>query len=62
MPIVLPETPTISIHEAAVILGISSRTAYRMADTGDLPTINLGGHRNRRVPTAVFLTKFNLAP
>lgn len=60
--IVLPDSPTISIEEAAVILGISGRTAYRMAKTGDLPTVKLGAHRSRRVPTAVFLAKFQLAP
>lgn len=60
--IVLPDTPTISVDEAAAILGISRRTAYRMAESGDLPTCDLGGRRARRVPTATFLAKFGLVP
>lgn len=60
MSIVLPETPTISIDEAAAILGISRSSAYRMAELGDLPIIRLSV-RSRRVPTAAFLAMFNLA-
>jgi excisionase family DNA binding protein len=33
---------TISIEEAAIILGISRGTAYANAKTGALPTIRLG--------------------
>ena len=60
MTIVLPQSPTISIGEAAAILGVSRRTGYRMAETGDLPIIDLGANRARRVPTQVFLAKFSL--
>lgn len=41
--------PTISIDEAAGILGISSRAAYRAASKGELPTVRLG--RRLLVPT-----------
>lgn len=60
MPIVIPETPTISIEEAAVLLGIGRDSAYKMAATGELPTIRVRP-RLRRVPTAKFLAKFELA-
>jgi excisionase family DNA binding protein len=33
---------TISVEEAAIILGISRATAYTSAKTGALPTIRLG--------------------
>lgn len=58
--IVLPDTPTISIEEAGALLGVSRRTAFRMARSGDLPTVEV--YRTRRVPTALFLAKFSLAP
>lgn len=57
----LPESPTISIDEAAVILGISRSLAYTMAQAGELPTIRLGV-RTLRVPTLLFLSKFGLTP
>lgn len=41
--------PTISIDDAADILGISSRAAYRAAAKGELPSVVLG--RRRLVPT-----------
>lgn len=41
---------TISVEEAAVILGISRRSAYRAAASGDLPAVRLG--RRVRVPSA----------
>ena len=41
------------ISEAAAVLGISPRQAYRWADAGRLPTIQLGGlARGRYVPRA----------
>lgn len=60
MPIVMPETPTISIAEAAALLGVSRSTAHRMADSGEIPTIPLHNVRARRVLTAAFLAKFGL--
>lgn len=59
-PIVLPSTATITIDQAAVLLGISRTSTYRMAESGDLPTIQMGV-RTRRVPTKIFLAKFGLA-
>lgn len=59
MPIELPETPTISVDEAAVILGVSRSLAYTMARSGELPTIRLGV-KVLRVPTKLFLAKFGL--
>lgn len=59
MPIALPETATISIREAADLLGVSWSSAYRLARTGELPTIRVGPQK-RRVPTEIFLAKFEL--
>ncbi len=42
--------PTITISEAARILGISRSAAYRAAARGELPTIRIG--RRLLVPTA----------
>jgi excisionase family DNA binding protein len=41
----LPESgaATISVPEAARILGISRRSAYRYANSGDLPAIRIRG-------------------
>ncbi len=41
--------PTISVEEAGELLGISRRSAYRAAATGELPTLRLG--RRLLVPT-----------
>ena len=41
---------TLTIDEAAEILGISRSAAYRAADTGEIPTIQIG--RRRLVPRA----------
>ena len=41
---------TISVEEAAAILGISRRSAYRAAASGELPAVRLG--RRLRVPSA----------
>lgn len=57
---ILPDSPTISISEAAAVLGISQSTAYLMAERGELPTIKLSARR-WRVPTKVFLAKYDLA-
>jgi excisionase family DNA binding protein len=40
----------IRLSEAATALGISTRQAYRWADRGRLPTVDLGGERGRYVP------------
>ena len=45
--------PTISIEEAALLLGISRSAAYRAAKAGQLVTFRVG-HR-RLVPTAPLL-------
>lgn len=42
--------PTISVEQAGKVLGISRRSAYRAAGTGELPTIRVG--RRLLVPTA----------
>ena len=41
---------TISVEEAADLLGISRRSAYRAAASGELPAVRLG--RRLRVPSA----------
>lgn len=45
--------PTINVERAGELLGISRRSAYRAAATGELPTIKLG--RRLLVPTARLL-------
>ena len=45
--------PTISIEEAALMLGISRSAAYRAAKAGQLVTFRVG--RRRLVPTAPLL-------
>ena len=45
--------PTISIEEAALLLGISRSAAYRAAKAGQLVTFRVG--RRRLVPTAPHL-------
>jgi excisionase family DNA binding protein len=51
--------PTVSVTDAATILGISRRSAYRAAAAGQLPTIQLG--RRLLVPTARLRTLLGLA-
>ncbi len=50
--------PTISVEHAGEVLGISRRSAYRAATTGELPTIRLG--RRLLVPTARLLELLGL--
>jgi len=45
--------PTISVEEAAELLGVSRSAAYRAARAGQLKTFRLG--RKLRVPTAPLL-------
>lgn len=41
---------TMSVEDAAVILGVSRRAAYRAASKGELPTVRIG--RRLLVPSA----------
>jgi excisionase family DNA binding protein len=50
--------PTVTVTEAADILGISRRSAYRAAAAAELPTIKLG--RRLLVPTARLLDLLGL--
>jgi excisionase family DNA binding protein len=45
--------PTISVEEAAVLLGVSRSAAYRAAKVGQLQTFRMG--RRLLVPTAPLL-------
>ena len=47
------QTPTVTVPEAAEVLGISRGVAYEAARTGELPTLRLG--RRLVVPTARLL-------
>ena len=38
-----PECLTLSVPEAAKILGVHVQTAYNMAKRGDIPVLRLGG-------------------
>lgn len=50
----IPELPaTVSVDEAARLLGVSRSAAYRAAAAGDIPTLRLG--RRLYVPTARLL-------
>ncbi len=50
--------PTISVEQAAAVLGISRRSAYRAAAAGELPTLRLG--RRLLVPTPRLLALLGL--
>ena len=52
--------PTLTVEEAGSLLGISRRSAYRAASTGELPTLRLG--RRLLVPTARLLVLLGRAP
>lgn len=47
------ERPTITVEEAAQVLGISRNSAYEAAHSGELPVVRLG--RRLLVPTARLL-------
>jgi excisionase family DNA binding protein len=49
---------TITVEEAAELVGMSRSAAYRAAARGQLPTVRLG--RRLRVPTAKFLSMLGL--
>lgn len=57
-----PETePTITVTRAARILGVSSATAYNAVERGDIPSVQVVGHRTRVVvPTALLLEQYGL--
>lgn len=57
----LRQRTTLTVSEAASVLGIGRSTAYRMASTGDLPTVRLG-RRSWRVsaPALVALLEHGL--
>jgi excisionase family DNA binding protein len=44
-----PQRATLTVSEAAIVLGVSRSTAYELARTGDLPSLRLG--RRIVVPT-----------
>lgn len=50
--------PTITVREAAALLGISERSAYDAAHRGELPVIRLG--RRMTVPTVLVLRMLGL--
>lgn len=52
--------PTISVEQAAEILGISHRSGYRAAHRGELPTFRIG--RRLMVPSAKLLTLLGISP
>lgn len=51
--------PTITVTQAAEVLGISRRAAYRAAHTGELPNFRVGSRI--LVPTARLLELLGLA-
>lgn len=54
-----PESrPTISIDEAAVVLGIARSSAFQAAHRGEIPTVRFG--RRLRVPTAALRNMLGL--
>lgn len=46
----LPDKPMFSVEEVAAILGVGRATAYRCADTGEIPALRLG--RRLLIPRA----------
>lgn len=52
--------PTISIKQASELLGISLRSAYKCARTGELPTLRLG--RRLLVPTPKLMRMLGVEP
>lgn len=50
--------PTMTVEQAGELLGVSRRSAYRAASSGELPTIKLG--RRLLVPTAKVLELLGL--
>lgn len=54
-PHIAPEQlpPTLSVEQAAEIVGVGRNAAYRAAHSGDIPAFRVG--RKLRVPTAALL-------
>jgi excisionase family DNA binding protein len=52
------ESPTISVHEAARLLGIGRSLAYEGVKRGEIPAVRVG--RTVRVPTAKLLNLLGL--
>jgi excisionase family DNA binding protein len=52
--------PTLTIEQAGQLLGISRRSAYRAAATGQIPTLRLG--RRLLVPTPRLLQLLGSVP
>lgn len=52
------EQPTITVKEAAALLGISERSAYEAAHRGEIPVLRLG--RRMTVPTVLVLRMIGL--
>lgn len=50
--------PTITVKEAAALLGISERSAYDSVHRGEIPVIRLG--RRMTVPTVLILRMLGL--
>jgi excisionase family DNA binding protein len=59
MPELTELPPTISVEQAAKLLGVSRSAAYRAAASGQLPTLAFG--RRLRVPTAPLLRMLGLS-
>ena len=38
----LPDKPMVTVEEVAAILGVGRATAYRCANTGEIPALRLG--------------------
>ena len=53
--------PTLSVEQAAVVLGLGRSSAYELARLGTLPTIRLSPRRVR-VPTAALRVFLGLTP
>lgn len=51
---------SISVREAAKLLGMGDTAAYEAAKRGEIPTVRIG--RRLHVPTARFLDAFGLEP
>lgn len=52
--------PTITVAEAARILGIGRNQAYAAVERGEIPALRLG--KSIRIPTALLLAALGLAP
>jgi excisionase family DNA binding protein len=50
--------PTLSVPEAAAVLGVNPRTVYNAIDSNQCPSIRVG--RAIKIPTGRFLTAYEL--